>query len=193
MNDLRILGFTDQESRTYLHLLEQGPKSVLDLAATLGMDARDVREATDALIDIGMAISSSTGDTVITPINPHAALERLTHEKNSELLRSVMATESAYTAYLRHVQIPAHNEPNEILTGPQIIVRIRQMERMAAKEVLRLRVAHRIQRRSRTSRSASHIAWSTRKPQSKTPATTTTTSAPASPQGRRREFSPKYP
>ncbi|WP_214414051.1 helix-turn-helix transcriptional regulator [Sphaerisporangium fuscum] len=131
------LGLGDREASAYATLLRTGPVHARELAGALRWEPGEVETAVIRLTRLGLVTGASSGDAVVKPAEPSIALESLTHEQSASLLRARTAAANAYDAYRRTVHPQPTEDLVEVVTGPEIIERIHQIEGAAESEVLR--------------------------------------------------------
>lgn len=83
----RIMGFglTEREARSYLYLLEHGPKTPSLLAKALHTYREDAHRTLTALIKKGVAYPSRASPTMYTAVELEIALESVVKKQESEL------------------------------------------------------------------------------------------------------------
>ncbi|MFI1198460.1 HTH domain-containing protein [Streptomyces sp. BHT-5-2] len=134
---LARLGLSETEATTYLAMLDTGPTTVTALARRLGVAPADAERALARLIHLGLAASHGPDRSGIAPIEPSIGLGRLTSTRTAELQQAHLVAMDAYRTYRRQVHPQATDDLVEVVTGPQIVERILQVEDAAASEVLR--------------------------------------------------------
>lgn len=138
MAHLRSLGVPLDAAQAFRALLRTGPRTVRELARDLGWDAEDTRQAVDRLVDLGLAVSGGHGHRAVRPAEPTIALEHLIHVRSAELNRAHTATLNAYRDYRRCTgQQQGIEDLVEVVSGPEVVDRIWQLERSVESEVAR--------------------------------------------------------
>ncbi|KUJ67258.1 transcriptional regulator TrmB [Streptomyces albus subsp. albus] len=133
--ELRRLGLSEQEALAYTALLDGGPMEYATLAAALGCTPEEAGRTAQRLIRLGLA--GSSGASGVAPVDPSLALRHLVHERTAEVRRAETAAADAYETYRRTVHPQPTDDLVEVVTGPQIVERILQIESAAEAEVLR--------------------------------------------------------
>ncbi|UJB39847.1 helix-turn-helix domain-containing protein [Streptomyces sp. A1-5] len=131
------LGLSATEATTYLAMLDTGPTTVAALARRLGRTPADAEHTLARLIHLGLATSHGPDRSGIAPIEPSIGLGRLASARTEELQQAHLVAMDAYRTYRRQVHPQATDDLVEVVTGPQIVERILQVEDAATSEVLR--------------------------------------------------------
>ncbi|MEW1910148.1 helix-turn-helix transcriptional regulator [Kitasatospora sp. NPDC085895] len=136
---LARLGLTRRQAEVYAALLAGGPCCREELAgrlgAGLGTEELDLRLA--ELRRLGLITEAGSEGGEHAPVEPSLALDHLAHTRTAELHRAHQAAVNAYRGYRRTVSPQATEDLLEVVTGPAVAERIRQIEAAAESEVLR--------------------------------------------------------
>ncbi|KUL46066.1 transcriptional regulator TrmB [Streptomyces sp. NRRL F-4489] len=131
------LGLSGTEAGAYLAMLDTGPTTVAALARRLGRTPADTELVLAGLVRLGLAASHGPDRSGVAPIEPSLGLGQLANARTAELQRAHLAAMDAYRTYRRQVHPQTTDDLVEVVTGPQIVERILQIEDAAASEVLR--------------------------------------------------------
>ncbi|MGG2461413.1 helix-turn-helix domain-containing protein [Streptomyces sp. RGM 3693] len=131
------LGLSETEAATYLTMLDSGPTTLTALSRRLDQEAADSERTVTRLIHLGLATSHGSDRAGIAPIEPSIGLGRLASARTAELQQAHLVALDAYRTYRRQVHPQATDDLVEVVTGPQIVERIMQVEDAATAEVLR--------------------------------------------------------
>ncbi|MEW1654122.1 HTH domain-containing protein [Streptomyces sp. NPDC093707] len=131
------LGLSKCESVAYLAMLDTGPTTVPALARRLDQAPLDTERALARLSRLGLVASHGPDGSGIAPIEPSIGLGHLANARTAELQQAHLVAMDAYRTFRRQVHPQAVDHLVEVVTGPQIVERIMQVEDAAATEVLR--------------------------------------------------------
>ncbi|MBO2454523.1 helix-turn-helix transcriptional regulator [Actinomadura barringtoniae] len=137
MSHLSALGVPPVAARAFQVLLHTNAHSVQELAEHLHCDVEDTRRAIDQLVDLGLAVSHDGGQCAVPPAEPDIALQHLVSARSAELLHAHTAAINAYRDHRRTTGLQRTDDLVEVVTGPQIKERIRQLERSVESQVAR--------------------------------------------------------
>ncbi|AKU15895.1 helix-turn-helix domain-containing protein [Luteipulveratus mongoliensis] len=137
IGQLRVLGLSTLATRVYSQLLDTGAATEAELAATLSIDAAEARDAAAQLVEAGL-LRPAPADTAFTPVPPETGLDILTSRAQSALHEARVVTLNAYDAYRRSGLGPSGDDLIEVVSGPAMLQRIKQMAKGAQRSVRRL-------------------------------------------------------
>ncbi|MFJ7336371.1 helix-turn-helix domain-containing protein [Streptomyces sp. NPDC101116] len=152
------LGLTRRQAEMYLTLLALGPCARDVLFRDLRRDGSDrkkacldesrqgqyqdqmqcLEEELARLEKLGLIMVTGTGVRECVPVEPAIALEHLSHARTAELRASHQAVVNAYRDYRRCAGPHETESLIEVVTGPSVAERVRNIEQSAKSEVLRL-------------------------------------------------------
>ncbi|TMR29525.1 helix-turn-helix domain-containing protein [Actinomadura geliboluensis] len=134
---LRELGIPQSPAIAFQALLQQGPCALSELAACLQWSMDDAAEAIEYLVDAGLVVSSGPEHAMVFPAEPTIALEHLAHARAADLKQAHLAALDAYQDFRHSAGMQNTENLVEVVTGPQIVDRIWQLERAVTSEVVR--------------------------------------------------------
>ncbi|MGH3521194.1 MAG: helix-turn-helix transcriptional regulator [Haloechinothrix sp.] len=134
---LRRLGLDDVSIELYRWLLGVGPSAHSNLAQALEISMDAVRAGVGRLTNSGLITTTGKDAETVTPVEPTAGLQRLTHAREAELRAAEIAAVNAYRSFRRSVWQHSPDDVVELITAPHIAERVDLEERAAANEVLR--------------------------------------------------------
>ncbi|WP_432014135.1 helix-turn-helix transcriptional regulator [Streptomyces cucumeris] len=134
---LTDLGVGPRAAEAFQALLQTGRADPDRLAELLGWDRERVTEAAQQLIELGLVTSEGPARTTLSPAEPSLALDRLVHVRSAEVQQAQLAALRAYRDYRRCNGAQTTHDLLEVVTGPQIVDRIWQIERSVESEVVR--------------------------------------------------------
>ncbi|MFI7101339.1 helix-turn-helix domain-containing protein [Streptomyces sp. NPDC050161] len=134
---LRRLGLTPTEAEVWLRLLEDGHRTVEELAHRTDRTPDEVKRAAERLIERGLAATGCPDHACLAPVEPTLALDQLSHARAAELQQARLAAANAYRDHRRAVHRQATGDLVEVVSGPRIADRIRQFEGAAEHEIVR--------------------------------------------------------
>ncbi|MGH3452046.1 MAG: helix-turn-helix transcriptional regulator [Haloechinothrix sp.] len=134
---LHRLGLDDGGVELYQYLLGAGPTGHAQLAESLGTSVDAVRKGVAILSNAGLITTTGNDAETVTPVEPTAGLQRMSHARESELRAAEVAAVNAYRSFRRSVWQHSPDDVVEVITAPHIAERVDLEERAAAREVLR--------------------------------------------------------
>ncbi|MEU9826313.1 helix-turn-helix transcriptional regulator [Micromonospora chersina] len=123
---LTRLGVPIASASVYVRLLDRAPGRLDALAADLGMEVGQVREAYDHLVTLGLASAVGDSGDFVTPRPPAACLDLLTRQRAAELDAARLAVTGAFESFRRLRLSQYTDNLVEVITGEQIRWRIKQ-------------------------------------------------------------------
>ncbi|WP_432037407.1 helix-turn-helix transcriptional regulator [Streptomyces cucumeris] len=134
---LTDLGVGRRAAEAFQALLRTGRTTPDRLVELLGWDRERVEDAVRQLVELGLVAPEGPDHTVLSPAEPSLALDRLVHVRSAEVQQAHLAALRAYRDYRRCNGAQTTHDLIEVVTGPQIVDRIWQIERSVEFEVAR--------------------------------------------------------
>ncbi|MCF6521713.1 MarR family transcriptional regulator [Streptomyces sp. JJ36] len=136
-SELIRLGLAGPDIGVYRELLRSGPAPRADLARRLGRSPGEVAGSAARLIELGLLATVGPDEDGLTPVEPTLALEYLAGARTAEIQGARLAALNAYRDFRRTVHPQPTEDLLEVVTGPQIVERIHNIEKSARHEVMR--------------------------------------------------------
>lgn len=131
---LVTLGLGDQAARTYLALVALGTSTLDQLAETTGYRPEQIRCSAEELLEVGLAGRAGPDRDQLIAMPPGPALDLLTRRREADLAAARVAAEETFQSLRRGV-VEGLEHLLEIINGPAVQDRIRQLEQSVRTEV----------------------------------------------------------
>lgn len=132
--DLVLLGLDECDARVYLALLAEGPSADEVVAKQIDAPVAVVRRSFTALNEAGLVSLVDSGGTA-TPVRPGPGLDMLVRRREAELRQARISAVDAYETFLRLAGGEPVGHLIEVIGGPAVAERIRQLERGVREEI----------------------------------------------------------
>ncbi|MEV6605934.1 LuxR C-terminal-related transcriptional regulator [Kutzneria sp. NPDC051319] len=131
---LVTLGLGERAASTYLALVSLGTSTSDELAAIVGHRPEQIRCSVEELLHVGLAGRAGPDREHLVAMPPGPALDLLTRRREAELAAARVAAADTYRA-LRRDAVEGLENLLEIIKGPAVQDRIRQLEQSVRAEV----------------------------------------------------------
>lgn len=131
-----LLGIDPRSVGAYLHALQTGSTSVIDLGQQ-GLDPDTASRSLDELVEAGLLARDGGGGERYVPVPPEPGLRLLTSRREGELSAALLAVHNAYREARRQQTAHGADDLVEVVTGPAILQRLKQAEEQAQRSIRR--------------------------------------------------------
>jgi DNA-binding CsgD family transcriptional regulator len=131
---LVTLGLGEQAARTYLALVALGTSTLDQLAEVVSRQPDEIRCGVEELIQVGLAGRAGPDRDQVVAMPPGPALDLLTRRREAELAAARVAAADTFRTLRRGVVEGVENLL-EVIRGPAVQDRIRQLEQSVRTEV----------------------------------------------------------
>lgn len=147
INDLKQLGFTEYEARTYLTLLEDFPATAYEVAKEGGLPRANVYTAFEALGKFGAVQAVSKNPVRYVPVDPKIVMDVITRRTEklctniAEQLAELVPAKKQDYAWILSGEDSVHRRIGEIIVGAQKHIWIKAHEDQLERHIDELRAA----------------------------------------------------
>ncbi|GAA3197923.1 TrmB family transcriptional regulator [Nonomuraea roseoviolacea] len=134
---LVVLGLRPETARVYVQMLWTQQTTETALAEALDMRPERARSALKELTTWGLVARHDAGDG-FRAVVPEVGLEALARRRQADVERARIAVGNAFETHRRSARRGAVESPVEVVTGPAVKLRIRQLVNSARHEIRRL-------------------------------------------------------